>query len=127
MADDNNNCSLPSFEIYRVFGSSLSQERRWYALSSMSCGVKVSKFVKENFFLFLSHRDLSKKAATCGGKRRMRAFRMPYSEGEIFVATLFGFIGRLLKSSVGSHKSLSSWKMFHHVVSYINKIDVNMS
>lgn len=55
----------------------------------------------------------------------MRAFRMQYSEGEIFVATLFGFIGGLLKSSVGSHKSLSSWKMFHHVVSYINNIDVN--
>ena len=129
MANDNN-CSLPSFELNRVYGSSLSQEKRWYALTSVWCGVKVSKFVKGKFFDSFPSEICRTKASDLWREKgecvplEWFSLKRCNSDGEVFVVTLFGIIGGLLKSSGGSNKSLLSWKTFNHIVSYINNIDV---
>ena len=62
----NDNAATHHFEWCRVCGSSSSQDKKWYALSSSLCGCKVRILV--NFITSFPARSFEREREACGGK-----------------------------------------------------------
>lgn len=120
-----------NFPLQRVFGSSLNRGKHWYALSSNLCGCKLSRFSKGKFFeLFPSEivRVKSNELWRENGERvplEWFSIKRSNSEDEVYVATLFGILGALLKQTGSSDEGFLASRTFQVIMEKINNIDVS--
>lgn len=116
------------FSFHRVYGSCLSQGKRWYPLSSQLVGRKVSQFVKGKFFEGFSS-EISRVGI--GDLWRQNGEHVPSewfsvkNSEEAYVISLFGLLGGLLKQSSTAESGFLSSDSFKRIVDAINNLDVS--
>lgn len=116
------------FSLQRIYGSCLSQRKRWYPLSSELVGRKVSQFVKGKFFEEFPS-EISR--VKIGDLWRENGEHVPYelfsvkSSEEAFAISLFGLLGGSLKQSSTKESGFLSSRVFECVVDAINNVDVS--
>ena len=114
------------FSLQRIYGSCLSQRKRWYPLSSELVGRKVG--VKGKFFEEFPS-EISR--VKIGDLWRGNGEHVPFewfsvrSSEEAFATSLFGLLGGLLKQSSMKESGFLSSRVFERVVDTINNVDVS--
>ena len=116
-----------NFALHRVFGLGLSREKNWFPLSSRLVGRKVSQFAKVKFFeLFPS--EISR--ARVADLWRENGEHVPFewfgaqTAEEVYVVTLFGLCGGMLKLNSSADDGFLSSDVFKDIVDKINILDV---
>ena len=118
------------FSLHRVFGSSLSQRKKWFSLSSRLVGRKVSQFLKGKFFECFPNEISRVRVADLwrenGEHVPCEWFGVQNSE-EAFAITLFGLCGGLVKLCSTADDGFLSSDVFVSLVDKINNLDVGES
>ena len=114
--------------LQRVFGSGLSREKNWFPLSSQLVGRKVSQFVKVKFFEIFPSEISRVRVADLwreNGEHVPREWFGAQNPEEVYVITLFGLCGGLLKLSSAADDGFLSSDVFKYIVDKINNLDVD--
>ena len=116
------------FSLQRIYGSCLSQRKRWYPLSSELMGRKVSQVVQGKFFEEFSSEISRVRNGDLwwenGEHVPFEWFSVKSSE-EAYAMSLFGLLGGSLEQSSTRESGFLSSNGFERVVDAINNLDVS--